>query len=337
MVAWTGRTVAITGATGFVGHHAALELHRQGAKVVALVRPSSDVQRLRAAGITCRIAPLDDQTGLARSLVDCELVFHLAGAVGFDNDWQAYYRVNVQGTQNLLEAARLAGVRRFVHTSSIAAVGGSATPRILDETVRWDLRSYRVPYVTTKRLAEENALAANGRGLEVVVVNPGSVVGPDDFADSEFGTLCRRFWKGRIPFYFGGGNNFVDVRDVAQGIRLAAERGRPGERYLLTGDNRTYQGFFRDLAQAAQRTIPRLRLPNVLASVIGFVSDRLPSKESRRPYLSSSQAALMGMYFFFDASKARRELGYNPRPLRQALADAHAFWMGCSSRRALSA
>ncbi len=336
MSGWNGRNVAITGATGFVGHHVALELRRHGAGVVALVRPTSDVKRLLANGVQCRVAPLDDVTGLARSLTDCDVVVHVAGAVGFDSDWQAYYRVNVEGTRNLLEASRQAQIQRFVHTSSIAAVGGSATPRILDETAVWNLRSYRVPYVTTKRWAEEAALSANGKGLEVVVVNPGSVVGPDDFAGSEFGTLCRRFWKRRIPFYFGGGNNFVDVRDVAQGIRLAAEKGRPGERYLLVGDNHTYQTFFRELGRADPRMIPRIRLPNALASVIGLIGDFLPRKASRRPYLSSAQAALLGLYFFYHATKARRELGFQTRPLRQSLADAHAFWTR-SSHRTLSA
>ncbi len=337
MFVWIGRTVAITGATGFLGHHTALELRRRGARVVALVRPSSDVRRLLAAGVECKIAALEDMASLTRGLEGCDLVVHVAAAVSFANDWEPYQRVNVEGTSNLLEAARRASVQRLIHTSSIAAVGASATPRSIDETAAWNLGSYRVPYISTKRWAEEAALSANDKGLQVVVVNPASVLGPDDFAGSEFGTLCRRFWKGRLPFYFGGGNNFVDVRDVAQGICLAAERGRPGERYLLAGENHTYQSFFRELCRAADRSIPRLRLPNVLASLIGFVEDRLPRKKSRRPYLSSAQATLMGLYFYFDSGKARRELGYETRPLRQTLADAYSFWMLHSSAGTIAA
>ena len=102
----------------------------------------------------------------------------------------------------------------------------------------------------------------------MVVVNPGCVIGPDDHTGSEFGTLCKRFWKGRIPFYFAGGNNFVDVRDVADGIRSAADRGRPGERYLLTGTNQTLGQFFTAMTRAAGRTIPRLGLPGWLG--LGF-------------------------------------------------------------------
>jgi dihydroflavonol-4-reductase len=264
-----------------------------------------------------------------------DVVIHVAGAVGFDNGWDTYYRVNVQGTRNLLEAAGKAGVRRFVHTSSIVAVGASESPVPLDEMARWNLRSQRVPYVTTKRWAEECALAANGK-LEVVVVNPASVIGPDDFTESEFGKLCRRFWKGRVPIYFGGGNNYVDVRDVAQGIRLAAERGRPGVRYLLAGENRTYHAFFCDLCRIARQTIPRLRLPDALATIIGYVNDHVRRRGKKPPSLSSAQAALLGLYFFFDASKARRELGFCARPLVQSLADAHAFW-ATTPQRAISA
>lgn len=327
MFFWHNRRVAITGATGFVGLQTAIELRRHGAEVIALVRATSDVRRLTAVGVRLATASLDDVVSLRQATSGCEFVVHIAGAVGFSNEWDSYYRVNVEGTRNLLDAAASNGVRRFVHISSICAVGGSESPRVLDETAEWNLKRYHVPYVTTKRWAEEHALAANRNGLEVVAVNPGSVIGPEDYTNSEFGTLCRRFWRRRIPFHFGGGNNFVDVRDVAAGIRLAAEQGRPGERYLLTGDNLTYQAFFLELARAANRTIPRVRLPNAVASMIGYLNDRLYLKESKRPYLSAAQAALMGLYFFFDSSKARRELGYATRPLRQSLKDAYNFWM----------
>jgi dihydroflavonol-4-reductase len=253
------------------------------------------------------------------------MVIHSAGAVGFSAEWDNYYRVNVIGTRNVLTAARRAGVRRVVHVSSIVAVGAHDTPTPLDEAVAWNLGPYRVPYVTTKRWAENAALAANGADLEVVVVNPASVIGPDDFTVSEFGALLRRFWKRRLLFHFSGGNNFVDVRDVAEGIRLAAEKGRPGERYLLAGENVAYHAFFAEMARAAGRTMPRFCLPSVLAPIIGYWEDR---KQKRgRPVLSSAQAALIGLYFFFDSSKASRELGFQARPLRQTLADAHAFWI----------
>lgn len=324
---WRGREVAVTGATGFVGHHLAWQLAERGARVRALVRATSRRDHLAAAGIRCFEAPLDDAPALVRACTGCEFLFHLAGAVDFESDWERFQRINVEGTRNVLWAARAAGVRRVVHCSSIVAVGASETARSINETADWNLGPLRVPYVTTKRQAEELALEANARSLEVVVVNPASVVGPDDFAGSEFGTLCKRFWRGRIPFHFGGGNNYVDVRDVAEGHLLAAERGRPGQRYLLGGTNRTYTAFFSELARVAGRSIFRVQVPAALGKAVAALTDRFKRKRDARSYLTPGQARLMSYYFFFDCGKARRELSYEPRNLRDSLTDAFAFWM----------
>jgi dihydroflavonol-4-reductase len=186
----------------------------------------------------------------------------------------------------------------------------------------------RAPYATSKREAELMALAASDSRLQVVVVNPGCVVGPDDWSNSEFGTFCRRFWCGRIPFYFGGGNNFVDVRDVAAGMIVAAERGRAGERYLLVGENQTYPQFCAELGQAAGTRRFCFRLPNVVARVGASITALWRRQSSRRPYLTPSQSRLLGWYFFFDGSKALRDLDFHPRPLRKTLTDTHDFWMG---------
>src|SRR5262249_28138820 len=159
----------------------------------------------------------------------CELLLHAAGAVDLGRDGERLRRVNVGGTANAVAAARPAGGRRLVHVSTIAAVGASTTPTPLDETPAWNLGGRRVAHVESKRRAEESALAANGGGLEVVVANPACVIGPGDSGGSEFGRLCQRFWRGRAPVHFGGGANFVDVRDVADGLLRAGELGRPGQ------------------------------------------------------------------------------------------------------------
>jgi dihydroflavonol-4-reductase len=325
---WPGRSVAITGATGFVGHHVAMELVRRGARVVALVRASSDRSRLAAAGVRCIEADLQDPAAIARAARGCNLVFHIAGAVDFEGDWLRFRRINVQGTRHVLAAARSAGAQRVVHTSSIVAVGAACDPVTLDETASWNLGALNVPYVTTKREAEQLALASARPDMEVVVVNPASVVGPDDFSHSEFGTLCRRFWRGRIPLHFGGGNNFVDVRDVAAGHLLAAQHGRSGQRYVLGGSNRSYTALFADLARVAGRPIFRLRMPNALAGVVASINQRLDHGRPTRSYLTLGQARLMQLFFYFNCGKAQRELGYQPRSFDQTVADTYAFWMG---------
>jgi dihydroflavonol-4-reductase len=324
---WCGRRVAITGATGFVGHHLAMQLAGLGARVTAVVRASSRRFRLEAANICCMVSDLNDSAALAQACQGQEFIFHLAGAVDFGDDWERCRRVNVEGTRHVFEAARSAGVRRMIHTSSIVAVGAGQRPRVVDESARWNLARLKVPYVTTKRVAEDIALGASGKDLEVVVVNPGCVVGPDDFSGSEFGTLCRRFWRGRVPVYFGGGNNFVDVRDVAAGHLLAAERGMAGQRYILGGVNLPYHAFFAALARHAPRPIFRLRMPTALAGLVAALDARRQRRYDSPANLTAGQARMLPLFFYFDWAKARRELGYSPRPLAQSLADAYRFWI----------
>jgi nucleoside-diphosphate-sugar epimerase len=328
---WSGRRVAVTGATGFLGLHVACRLATLGARVLALVRSPAKCGHLAAAGIGWAEAPLEDPAALARGCRGCEFVFHLAGAVDFEGDWDRFWRVNVDGSRRVAEAARAGGVRRLIHTSSIVAIGASSEPRVLDESERWNLASLRIPYISTKRAAEEAVLALRSLTFDVVVVNPASVVGPGDYAQSEFGTLCHRFWRGHLPFHFGGGSNFVDVRDVATGHLLAAEHGRSGERYLLSGHNRSYNAFFAGLARAARRSIFRLCLPRALGTLAAALNERWQRRRPGRSYLTPAQARLLGWFFYFNCDKARRELGYHPRPLHATLADAHAFWMGRQS------
>jgi dihydroflavonol-4-reductase len=255
------------------------------------------------------------------------MVFHLAGMVDFTSDWERLFRINVQGTRSVLAAARAANVRRLVHTSSIVAVGATACPCLLEENAPWNLGRMKVPYVTTKQLAEREVLAASNPDLETVVLNPGCVLGPDDHSGSEFGTMCRRFWHGRIPFYFGAGNNFVDVRDVVAGHLQAAIQGRPGNRYILGGHNRTYTAFFGDLARVARRMIFRLKVPCSLGTLLAALCERYQVSGKARPYLTLGQARLLSLFFYYDSTKARRHLGFKPRPLGHTLADSYAFWM----------
>jgi dihydroflavonol-4-reductase len=324
---WAGRPVAVTGATGFVGLHLTRLLAATGAIVTVLVRDPAKARRLLPEGVRCVVAPVEDPAALGPACRGQDVLFHVAGAVDFGEDWERFHRVNVEGTRHVLAACDAAGVRRVVLTSSIVALHGATRPVVVDETAEWNLAAARVPYVTTKRQAEEVVLEAAARGRDAVVVNPASVLGPDDFTGSEFGTLCKRFWRGRIPLHFTGGNNFVDVRDVAAGHLLAAERGRAGRRYILGGWNLTYGDFFAALARLSSRPLPRLRLPGCAAPALARLV-ALCERRRERSYLTPAQARLLGRWFWFDITRARTELDYEPRPLRDTLADTFAFWMG---------
>jgi dihydroflavonol-4-reductase len=325
---WLGRKVLVTGASGFLGYHVVKALVQAGASVQALVRRPKDVPNLATAGVTCIEGNLENASVLAGACRGCDYVFHLAAAVDFGGDWQLDRQVNVEGTRRVIEAVRDVGVDRLVYTSSMVTIGASYSRVVLDEQATWNLESFQVPYVTTKREAEYLALSAADRNLAVVVVNPAATVGPDDFASSQYGALCDRFWRRHIPFYFAGGNCFVDVRDVALGHLLAARHGVTGQRYILGGANLSYAGFFQLLARVAKKRIFRMRLPLLLGPVLASVDERARQGRSRRPYLTTPQARLLGLYFYFSSARAERELGYRARAVTDTLDDTYKFWLG---------
>lgn len=324
--AWKNRRVAITGATGFVGSHLASQLQNLGAHVTALVRASSKTQRLEALNIPCKVIDFQNPHSIATATQGCEFFFHAAAAVDFEADWDRFYNANVIGTQLVLQGAKAAGTKRFVITSSIVAVGAKREPIPVDESFTWNLGPLKVPYATTKRLAEELALVASDSQMEVVAVNPACVIGPGDYSESEFGTLCYRFWNRKIPVHFGGGGNYVDVRDVAEGHWRAALAGRPGHRYLLTGTNLSTPRFFGELSTTSPKTIPRFQLPNFLAPLSAKLLKRVLKNRKGRSPLTIDQAKMLPYYFYYDHGKATLELGYRPRPLRQTLQDTYQFW-----------
>src|SRR5262249_9346447 len=191
---------------------------------------------------------------------------------------------------------------------------------------RFNLAGVKLAYVQAKRAAEELAI---GSDRDVVVVNPGYLIGPEDYEQSVMGKLCHRFWRGRAPLAPPGGLNLVDVRDVAVGQLLAAERGARCRRYILGGENLTYGEFMRAMADVAgmrPRWLPTIPRPAFwLAAVLGEARGRLRGKE---PYPSLAHARLNRYYWFFSSDRARRELGYEPRKVRESLADAYAWYSG---------
>ena len=162
---WTGRNVAVTGATGFLGLHFVAEMRGHGANVTALIRSPNKAGRLTALGTRCVVAPLDDPPAMTAAAHGCEQFFHLAGAVDFGGGWDHLRAVNEDGTRNAVAAARAAGVKRFIHVGSIAAIGGTRRPRPIDESFGWNLGSLRAAYPTTKHRGERIAVLREFFGL----------------------------------------------------------------------------------------------------------------------------------------------------------------------------
>jgi dihydroflavonol-4-reductase len=300
--------ILVTGASGFIGTYVVAELQREGGDVVAF---QGDVR---------------DRGAVERAVRECEVIVHVAALYTYRRS-EAIYAVNVEGTRNVLDAAVRAGVRRVLITSSSATCGPvrgrPATER--DSPPRWELR---VPYKRTKVQAERVALAA-AKQLDVVCVNPTTVVGPGDRKPTPSGKMVRDLVDGRMRAYLRrGGINVVAVEDVARGHALALEHGRRGERYILGGENLWLHEAFALTLQAVGRKPPRLAVPwsaayggALLAYRLGIGGDLLVLDEVR----------LARLPLFFSSDKARTELGYRSRPAAEALASA-ARWFAAGGR-----
>ena len=302
----------VTGASGFIGSHVVAALSDAGVEVREF-----DLRAPVAGDIL-------DRDALARAMRGCDAVFHLAAVYSYARaDAAAMRAVNVEGTRAVLDAAARAGVRRVVHTSSCATCGpvaGRAATEA-DAPPAWELA---VPYKRTKLEGERLALAAARDGLDVVVVNPTTPVGPGDRRPTPTGKMVADVARGRARAYLtGAALNVVAVEDVAAGHLLAHERGRSGERYLLGGENLSLREVFALVAEAAGRRLPRVGVPWPLAYAAARTSDAALRLVGREPsLLVLDQVRLARLPMTFDDAKARRELGYTSRPACEALAAA---------------
>ncbi len=313
----------VTGGTGFIGSHVVRALLDRGYRVRALVRPGSD--RANLAGLEVEFVEGDvrDFRSVQAAVQGCSLVFHVAALYSF---WvrprTLIDEVNVEGTRNVLQAAFEAGVERVVHTSSVAALGLRPDGRPADETVRPSPNTLIGDYKRSKFLAQEVALDFARRGLPVVVVNPSFPVGPGDRKPTPTGQVILDFLRGRMPAYVDGGLNVVAVEDVGVGHVLAAERGKPGELYILGGENLSMREFFQILADVSGQPAPRIRLPAAPLLPLAYLSAGWATLTGKVPRLTPDTARMARHRMFYDPGKAIRELGLPQTPARAALRQA---------------
>jgi dihydroflavonol-4-reductase len=309
----------VTGSAGFIGSHVARALADAGWEVRGFD------MRLRGQTPESQGDVLDADA-VARAAEGCDAVFHLAAIYSYArSDADLMLRVNVEGTRAVLEAARRVGVPRVVMTSSCATCGpvpGRAATEE-DHPPEWELG---IAYKRSKIESEELALQAARDGMDVVVVNPTTPVGPDDRRPTPTGAMVAGVATGRIRAYTDTAINVVAVRDVAAGHVLAYEKGRSGERYLLGGEDVTLREAFATIARHAGRTPPRIGVPTRVALGAAWVADRTLRLAGREPkLLNVDEARLARVPMRFSCAKAQRELGYTYRPADEALRDAVAW------------
>jgi dihydroflavonol-4-reductase len=320
----------VTGAAGFIGSHVVAALTSAGAEVRGF-----DSREPSECACDLLRGDILDPDALSRAMEGCDSVFHLAALYSYDRaDARAMRAVNVEGTRTLLDAvARAARAPRVVHTSSCATCGpvaGRAATEA-DSPAAWELR---VPYKRTKLDGEQLAFAAAREGLEVIVVNPTTPVGPGDRRPTPTGKMVADVAGGRARAYLAGSAlNVVAVEDVAAGHLLALEHGKAGRRYLLGGENLTMREVFGAIARASGRTAPVLPIPWALAYAAGLVGTGALALAGREPKLLKLDEIRVARWpMSFDDSRARSELGYSSRPAGEALAAAAAWAANCGSR-----
>ena len=313
----------VTGGTGFVGSAVVRALLRAGHSVRVLARPASD--RANLAGLGVEIAPgaMEDAPSLAHAVAGCRYLFHVAADYRlWVPDPAAMFRANVEGTRNLMAAALDARVERIVYTSSVATIG-LVQNGVADEATPGRLADMIGPYKQSKFTAEEavRSLVAE-RGLNAVIVNPSTPVGPRDRKPTPTGRVILEAARGHMPGFVDTGLNIAHVDDVAAGHLLAAERGRVGERYILGGQDLALCEILAAAAARAGKRPPRLRIPYPVAATAAVAAELLARLTGREPLTTRDGVRMAKKKMYFSCAKATQELGYRPRPALDAIADA---------------
>ena len=308
----------VTGATGFVGAHVAALLAARGGRTRVTYRDESRLERLREVELDPVRADVLDRGALRRAFRGCDVVFHTAGYVG-SRPVERVWQMNALAPRLVVEAAAAEGVRRVVHTSSVAALGRAPEGEASDESTVYRGGGFGLAYGDAKHEGEAEALAAGARlGVEVVVVNPAYVLGVPVDRDQPGETSTRvvgNFLLGKLPAVVDGATNVVDVEDVAAGHLAAADKGKPGQRYVLGGYNLTWVELIDRLADASGVRRPLLVLPREVGGLA-----RIQGELGLPGPIAPEAFALMAQNWRASSRKAKRELGYRTRPLDQTVA-----------------
>jgi dihydroflavonol-4-reductase len=316
--------VLITGSSGFIGTAVTRAVLAEGSEVRVLVRPTSNLKNLEGLPIETVYGDLQDPQSLTKALAGCQGLYHVAAHYAlWDQDPSTFYRINVEGTKNLLYAAGEGGVQRIVYTSTIGAIGFPDSGGLGNETLFPTLAQLSGDYKRSKFLAEQEVLKMANQGLPVVIVNPTAPVGERDIKPTPTGQIIVDFMRGRMFAYIETGMNLVDVEDVAIGHVRAMERGRVGERYILGNQNLTLKRICQMLSPLTGVSAPRLRLPWRLVLPLAYVNLWIANLVTHRPPRIPLEGVRMAKYHMhYDCTKARQELALPQTPVETALKKA---------------
>jgi dihydroflavonol-4-reductase len=311
------RRILVTGASGQLGRKLVPRLLEAGYHVRAHYRSREKADRWKPNGAEAVFGDLLEPAWLDDAVSGCDIVVHCAALVSMrPGREELAHRINVEGTRVILEACKSYKVKRLIFTSSIVTVGASEDGNPIDETAIFNLKNSGAPYIDTKKEAERLVLESNGPDLETVVVNPSIMISPPDRELTE--KDLKKIPK-RIPFYFNFGINLVSADDVISGIVAAIERGRPGERYLLTGDNIDPDTAFGLARRYLGIKRPRIKLPRSTLYLVALAMEIRAKLMNKRPKFHRGLARMAKYRFIYSNEKAKGELGYEPGSIDQVI------------------
>jgi dihydroflavonol-4-reductase len=316
----------ITGASGLVGANLVEAASQHGYAVRAMHRKSSPLKALQGLRYESALGDVTDPPSLESAVKDVDIVFHVAAvATYWKADVQQMYSVNVEGTRNVLRAARAANVKRVVFTSSVSALGQPEFGKALDESATFNLQPQQFHYAYTKVLAEQVVQEFVHDGLDVVTLNPTIIMGPRD-VNVIGGAMVLEAAKQHLFYYPPGGTNMVDVADVCAGHLAAAERGRAGERYVLGGENLWYKDLLNTVNEVVGKPRPWLKTPAGLLRAIAGPADWARSALKLKLPVDGQQLRLSTETFWFYSDKAREALGFSHRPFVETVQRTYEWY-----------
>ena len=313
----------VTGATGHIGNTLIRELTAKGEKVRALIPPSEDRSPLEGLKVELVESDVRNLDSLMEAFKGCDIAYHLAGVISIvPGKRDLMHRVNVGGARNVVEACLTTGVKRLIYTSSIHAIAEPSHGIPIDETLPFDPDRTIGDYGRSKALAAREVLKGIGRGLNAVIVCPTGVTGPYDYRVSEMGQLITDFLKRKLKAYVAGSYDFVDVRDVVKGHILAGQKGESGQTYILSGERITVAELLSTLEEITGVKAPSLKLPRRLARAVGVLASPYYWLAKAKPLFTAYSIDVLASNSLVSSEKARRELGYSSRPIKESIEDA---------------
>jgi dihydroflavonol-4-reductase len=315
--------ILVTGGSGFIGSNLTKALLKKGFDVRVFYREADDPRLLKGLPVQHFKGDITDSTVLEKALAGCEIVFHTVANMSiWYRDRKQQYKVNVEGIKTVVSLARKAGVKRFIHTSTVNTIGYPEDGGVSDENVPFNWDKLDFYYAITKKEAEDIVLSANSKDFQVVVVNPGTVFGPGDINLNTTGNYIKEIDKGNGHFVTKGGTCCVHVDAVISGHIAAFEKGVPGEKYILGGENLTYKEIFGTIADVLGKKNYKIwEVPTWTALLIARLNEAVSVILGKKPKLTAEVVRGGSVYSHFSSEKARKHLDFPFIPLRKAVED----------------